>query len=152
MDNPSPWLPIWISVVSAAIAVWAIVGQRLSSARDAEIQARLLSLETDKEAERRLLQKKASVVAFVVREPGIRKLFLRNIGDAVAEHVDVSIDGEPMRSSHWLRSDLPSDIRLSPQAETSFVLVSSISTPTHMRVRVTWSDASETDGLWESTL
>lgn len=145
-----------VSVVALGASIWAHFRATRLKAESNDLQARLVELEEDREADRRQKQQAADLTAYFEKRPGRNgprtMLVLRNNGDAPAEDVKVEFDGEPIDehgSVHYDEATIP---KIGSGAESPILVSvhSGHNPPFHVRLR--WSDGTGEDNSFETTL
>jgi hypothetical protein len=152
MSEPSGWTAVGISVVAVMASVFAIIASNRASSRSNDLQERLFRLENARERDRRMTAQRANVVAFVSGSVSNQRLFFRNEGEGTARRIKVSVDGQSLEAYRFvIASDRPITT-LGPKAEASVLVANELGGPDGVHVKVTWEDATEIEGRWESDL
>jgi hypothetical protein len=118
MSEVPGWVPIVISWLAAAIALWAARDARKAASKSTSVQEAMLALEQERDRESQRAAAKARVVAFVSRAGDQATLYLRNEGQATARQIKVLLDGTPLEKHELVDPPNPPITTLGPQAET----------------------------------
>lgn len=152
MSEPSAWTAVGISIVAVVASVFAIIASSRASARSNDLQERLLRLENTRERDRRTAVKRANVVAFMTGSVNNQRLFFRNEGEGTARGIEVRVDGQTLEDYAYIIAPDRPITTLGPKAEASVIVANQFGAPDGIHVTVTWEDASELAGRWESDL
>ncbi len=152
MSEPSAWTAIGISIVAVVASVFAIIASSRASARSNDLQERLLRLENTRERDRLTAIKRANVVAFMTGSAGNQRLFFRNEGEGTARGIEIRVDEETLEDYPYIIAPDRPITTLGPKAEASVIATNEFGGPDGIHVSITWVDASELPGRWESDL
>jgi hypothetical protein len=81
-----------------------------------------------------------------------QRLFFRNEGEGTARGIEVLVDGQTLADHHYIIAPDRPITTLGPKAEASVLVANEFGAPDGIHVTVTWDDASEIAGRWESDL
>lgn len=152
MSEPSAWTAVGISIVAVVASVFAIIASSRASARGNDLQERLLRLENTRERDRLTAVKRANVVAFMTGSARNRRLCFRNEGEGTARGIEVRVDGQTLEDYAYIIAPGRPITTLGPKAEASVIVANDLGSPDGVNVTVTWQDASDLAGRWESDL
>ena len=145
------WFGIAVSAVSAGVAIYAVIISRRT-------QGRLLEIEESRERERLEEKDKAILVAQLVRQGTTRVrdrralLRIENKGCCEARNIVVEIDGAPFLQ-HEIAFPNQSDPRvIGPGAHFDYQLITHDGTPPSIGVAIGWTDDSDEQGSYRTTL
>jgi hypothetical protein len=152
IDVPS----LFVSLVSGAIAIWAIIEAKRASGRANDLQARQVALqervvvmEDSREADRLAAKNYTAIEAHF--QP--RKLVLRNVGAQPAREVEVFVDGAPRVATDLIGRGKPQVHELlGVGAEIAYHVFTYDAMKRDYRIAVTWRDPAGKPGRWESSL
>jgi hypothetical protein len=145
-----------VSVIALGVSVWAHFRATRLKAESNDLQARLVELEEEREAERRQMKQAADVTADLEKRPGRNgfrtMLVLRNQGNAPAEDVEVEFDGNRIDEHGSVHYDGATIPKIGSGAESPILVSvhSENNPPFHVRVR--WSDGTGENNSFETTL
>ena len=149
--NQLGWWSFAVSIGALAVAVWAVLTSRTTSAAATQVQARLLRLEGARERDRLATARRANIVAFVITADRNTRIYFRNEGEGTARAIQVLMDGRPLSEHDFAVNGDPPPETLSARGEAHCLLAPFMGGPVRARARVTWEDETG-PGEWESDL
>jgi len=149
MSSLIPWISLGLSAVAIVVAMW-------THCRSHKLQSRVVKMEETREKDRIVEQKKASLTARIVREPGSRKmrdlLVIENLGPGEARNISAMLDGKPLLEHPAILQKERKLDKIGPRSEVRYLLVITMQTRPPFGIEITWEDDSGEPGKYSTTL
>lgn len=141
-----------VALGSLVVAVYSAITSSRTARTQADVQARMLALETVRQrAETRAL-KQAKVSARIVSDGTGVSLIVQNSGPATAKAIALTFDGRPPAEHQvWLGGQTEITV-LGPGAEAEYLLAVAQQSPDMVLVEVSWENPSGERDAWSSQL
>lgn len=149
MSGLVPWISLGLSAVAIVVAMW-------TNCRSHKLQSRVVKMEETREKDRLIEQKKASLTARIVREPGGRNmrdlLVIENLGSGEARNISAMLDGKPLLEHPAILQKERKLDEIGPRSAVKFLLFTADQLKPPNKITITWEDDSGQPGKYNTTL
>ncbi len=151
-----PFWSLMVSIFALVASLWANYRATRLKSESNDLQARLVELEEEREADRLHMQQAADLTAHLEKRPGKNgrrtMLVLRNEGNATAEDVRVEFDGDRIDEHGSVHYDKPIISKIGSGAESPILVSVHAQHHPPFEVKVTWTDATGKNNSFETIL
>jgi hypothetical protein len=143
------------ALVAALVSVGSLVLAVIALVKSSRAQSRVLSIEEEREADRKRHAQKARLVARIVKRSDRDSYWLEieNQGEAEAHSLEYTLDGQAPGAHAALRTGPDKIIRrIGPHSVVRHLLILTMQERPPYDFAVTWRDASDELGEFRTTL